>query len=133
MCRGFPINHPCGHMSVKWDFCPPVRSSKNFDPQRHSEPCDKHSFSASQPSNDRCILRHCAYHKVLEQGHGRWTCCKCHGRVENIGYCENPDPKPEWYVLDPDTQEFRPGELCNHGCCRSCLAGWITGYGGQKN
>ncbi|KAL2268905.1 hypothetical protein VTJ83DRAFT_3751 [Remersonia thermophila] len=110
MCHGHPHNHPCGHQSVTWHYCPSAVIDLSTG---YETPCQNITFAVSQSSSASCPLANCDFRHTYGEG---WTCCQCGGR-NGGGWCSNMRPRQERNAL---TGGLDWVERCDHGCCVSC-------------
>lgn len=112
MCHGHPREHPCGHQSVIWHYCPTAVIDLETG---YQTTCDFVSFAGSLPSTANCPLLHCDFHNA---GDGKWTCCNC-GARNSTGWCTSMSPNPRW-EQNTISDESEGVNKCDHGCCRNC-------------
>ena len=74
MCHGFPKIHPCGHVSMKWLYCPSVVPDPTG--RRAPMPCGRQVVGEHRDTRNRCRVRDCT--RVVAETTA-WTCCACGG------------------------------------------------------
>ena len=112
MCTGHPRIHPCGHVSMTWEFC----NRFHYTEAHGSEPCDQPMFCEQQYTEELdCPITLC---DLKNKVGGIWKCCQC-GRGPNSGSnCGNIRQQRSW---NERMQQFTNYEVtCEHMCCPTC-------------